>query len=72
MLVNNILQSFPIYLMSAMNPPKGMIDQMHKIMAKFFCSKTGGIKGKHLVPWEDLCLLIEEGGLLFQIDAHCC
>lgn len=35
-LIKNILQSLLIYLMSGMNPPKGVIDQIHRIMAKFF------------------------------------
>ncbi|KAG5630895.1 hypothetical protein H5410_002612 [Solanum commersonii] len=37
----------PIYLMSAMNPPKGVNDQIHKIMANFFGGKIGRLKGKH-------------------------
>lgn len=35
-LICNVLQSMPIYLMSAMNPLKGVIDQIHKVMANFF------------------------------------
>lgn len=34
-LENHVLQSMPLYPMSAMNPPKGVIDQIHKIMDKF-------------------------------------
>lgn len=35
-LIAHILQSMPIYLMSAINPPKRVINQIHKILAKFF------------------------------------
>lgn len=35
-LISSILQSMPIYLMSAMNLLKGVIDLLHKIMSKFF------------------------------------
>lgn len=35
-LIAHVLQSMPIYLMSAINPPKGVINQIHKILAKFF------------------------------------
>lgn len=65
-LINNVLQSLPIYLMSTINPPKGVIDQMHKIMAKFFWIKLGGIRGKYWVAWEDLCRPNKEGGLGFR------
>ncbi|WMV13941.1 hypothetical protein MTR67_007326 [Solanum verrucosum] len=62
-LVCNVLQSMPIYLMSAMNPPKGVINQIQKIMAKFFWGKVGSLKGKHWVAWDDLCLPKAEGGI---------
>ncbi|XP_059306377.1 uncharacterized protein LOC132057790 [Lycium ferocissimum] len=35
-LIAHVLQTMPVYLLSAMNPLKGVIDQLHKIFAKFF------------------------------------
>ncbi|XP_059301818.1 uncharacterized protein LOC132053727 [Lycium ferocissimum] len=35
-LVNHVLQTMPVYLLSAMNPPSGVIKQLHRIFAKFF------------------------------------
>lgn len=64
-LICSILQSMPIYLMSAMNPPKGVINILHKIMAKFFWRKSGGLKGKHWMAWEDLSIPRIEGGIGF-------
>lgn len=32
-------------------------------MAKFFWSKTVGLKGKHWIAWEDLCRSKDEGGV---------
>lgn len=47
--------------MSTMNPPKGVIDQIHKLVAKFFWSKIGGLKGKHWITWDRLCRPMNEG-----------
>lgn len=56
----------PIYLLSALNPPKGVIEQIHKIMAKFFWGSTTIKKKKHWVAWDKTCLPNEEGGLGFR------
>lgn len=34
-LIKYVLQSMPIYQLSAMNPPKGVVDYIHKVIAKF-------------------------------------
>lgn len=47
--------------MSVMNPPKGVIDQVHKILAKKFWGHIIGVKGKHWVVWETLCLPKSKG-----------
>lgn len=49
-----------------MNPPKGVIDKIHKILAKFLWSHICGIKRKHWVAWKTLCLPKEKGGLEFR------
>lgn len=33
--ISHVLQTMPVYLLSAMNPPVGVINQMHKIFTKF-------------------------------------
>ncbi|KAH0700980.1 hypothetical protein KY284_015195 [Solanum tuberosum] len=65
-LVAHVLQSMPVYLLTAMNPPKGIIKQLHMIFARFFWSNTAGTRSKHWVAWEDLCSPKEEGGLGFR------
>lgn len=65
-LVAHVLQSMPVYLLTTMNPPKGVIKQLHMIFAKFFWSNIAGSKGKHWVAWEDMCLPKNEGGLGFR------
>lgn len=65
-LIANMLQSMPVYLLSAINPPKGVINRLHQMMARVFWGKTGGIKGKHWVAWGTLCYPIKEGGIGFR------
>ncbi|XP_059310243.1 uncharacterized protein LOC132061439 [Lycium ferocissimum] len=65
-LIAHVLQTMPIYLLSAMNPLKGVINQLHKIFAKFFWSNTAGVKGRHWVAWDKMCLPKDEGGLGFR------
>lgn len=53
-----------------MNPPKSVIDFIHKIIANFFWSGTGEGKGKHWVAWDTLCLPQEEEGIGFRSLRH--
>lgn len=32
----NVLMSMPIYLLSAMNPPKKVIERIHQVFARLF------------------------------------
>lgn len=49
-----------------MNPPKGIIDQLHQLFAKFFWRNKGGIKGKHWIKWKGMCYPKQDGGLGFR------
>ncbi|XP_059310981.1 uncharacterized protein LOC132062423 [Lycium ferocissimum] len=63
---SHVLQSMPVYLLSGMNPPKGVIRQMHSIFSRFFWSNSGDKKGVRWVKWETLALPKDEGGLGFR------
>lgn len=63
MLLCNMLQLILIYMMSAMNPPNRVIDQIHKSMARFFWGRKGGSKGKYWIAWDDLCYPKKKGGI---------
>lgn len=39
-LINHALNSIPIYLLFVMNPPKKVLEQIHKIFGAFFWSKA--------------------------------
>ncbi|KAK6791951.1 hypothetical protein RDI58_011032 [Solanum bulbocastanum] len=43
-LIAHVLQSIPIYVLSAINPLKGVIKQLHRIFAKFYWSNTAGLR----------------------------
>ncbi|KAG5582667.1 hypothetical protein H5410_053294 [Solanum commersonii] len=49
-----------------MTPPKGVIDQIHQILSKFFWGNYSGVKGKHWVAWSDMCYPKREGGIDFR------
>lgn len=46
-LVAHVLQSIPVYLLSVMNTPKGVINQIHKKFARFFWGTTADNRKRH-------------------------
>ncbi|KAG5570617.1 hypothetical protein H5410_060383 [Solanum commersonii] len=65
-LIRHVLQSIPIYLLSVMCPPKGVVKRLHQVFAKFFWGNSEVERRKHWVAWESLCYPLEEGGLGFR------
>ncbi|XP_019251036.1 PREDICTED: uncharacterized protein LOC109229948 [Nicotiana attenuata] len=65
-LINSVLQSMPIHLLSAVNPPAYVINRLHKIFARFFWSSSMEGKARHWASWDNLCLPKEEGGVGFR------
>ncbi|XP_059284936.1 uncharacterized protein LOC132038264 [Lycium ferocissimum] len=65
-LIKHVLQSMPIHMLSAVNPPMGIIRQIHKMFAQFFWSNTIGGRSTHWVAWNKLCVPTPEGGLGFR------
>ncbi|XP_019245221.1 PREDICTED: uncharacterized protein LOC109225083 [Nicotiana attenuata] len=65
-LITHVLQSMPIYLLSAVNPPAYVINRLHKIFAQFFWSDSVGTSNRHRASWNNLCLPCEEGGVGFR------
>ncbi|XP_055814563.1 uncharacterized protein LOC129884258 [Solanum dulcamara] len=62
-LIKHVLQSMPIHMLSAVNPPIGIIRQIHKMFAQFFWSNTIGGRSRHWVSWNKMCVPTTEGGL---------
>ncbi|XP_060170522.1 uncharacterized protein LOC132601460 [Lycium barbarum] len=65
-LIKHVLQSMPMHLLSTVNPPDGVIRQMHKMFAQFFWSNTIGGKSRHWVAWTKMCIPTAEEGLGFR------
>lgn len=53
----------PIYIISAINPPVSIVNQLQKIFAKLFWGNSIGVKNKHWLFWYVMCYPREEGGL---------
>jgi len=65
-LINNVLQSMPIYLLSTITPPTCIIYDLHRIFAKVLWNFKEEGRAKHWISWEDICLSKVEGGLEFR------
>ncbi|XP_019235714.1 PREDICTED: uncharacterized protein LOC109216039 [Nicotiana attenuata] len=65
-LIKHVLQSQPIYLLSALEPPKTVFKQLETYMARFFWGSYQGKKKYHWSSWSNLCYPKEEGGLGFR------
>lgn len=61
-LIKHVLQSLPTYILSAMNPPKGITKLMEKHFANFFWGTNEGKNKYHWSSWNNLCLPKDEGG----------
>nr|XP_016435260.1 PREDICTED: uncharacterized protein LOC107761549 [Nicotiana tabacum] len=65
-LISHVLQSMPIHLLSAVNPPHYVINKIHKIFAQFFWSSTIRGNSRHWASWNSLCMPCDEGGIGFR------
>ncbi|XP_019257606.1 PREDICTED: uncharacterized protein LOC109235807 [Nicotiana attenuata] len=65
-LIAHVLQSMPIHLLSAVNPPSYVINKLHKLFAQFFWSSSIGGSSRHWASWNTLRMPCEEGGIGFR------
>ncbi|XP_019257820.1 PREDICTED: uncharacterized protein LOC109236045 [Nicotiana attenuata] len=61
--ITSVLQSMPIHLLSAVNPPANVINKLHKLFARFFWSNLIDGRARHWASWDTLCLPYDERGL---------
>ncbi|XP_075097807.1 uncharacterized protein LOC142175134 [Nicotiana tabacum] len=66
-LISHVLQSMPMHLLSAVNPPNYVINRLHKLFAQFFWSSSVGGTSRHWASWNTLCMPIEEGVIGFRL-----
>lgn len=62
-LIKHVLQSIPIYTLSALNPPKGTICLIEMHFANFLWGTSDGKNKYHWSKWENLCFPKDEGGV---------
>ncbi|XP_019252901.1 PREDICTED: uncharacterized protein LOC109231716 [Nicotiana attenuata] len=62
-LIKHVLQSLPIYILCALNPPKSVPKLMEKHFANFFWGTSEGKNNYHWSARKNLCLPKEEGGV---------
>ncbi|KAJ4763344.1 RNA-directed DNA polymerase (reverse transcriptase)-related family protein [Rhynchospora pubera] len=62
-LIKSVLTSLPVYYMNTVRIPKGLIDKMMSLMAKFFWGKTDKARYLTFISWKKICSNIEDGGL---------
>ncbi|XP_059302254.1 uncharacterized protein LOC132054225 [Lycium ferocissimum] len=65
-LIGSVLQSVPVYVLSAIVPTKYTLNELHRIFARFFWSNKEEDKSKHWVSWKKICMPKAEGGLGFR------
>lgn len=46
-LISHVLQTMPIHLLLAVNPPASVINKLHKMFAQLFWSNTVGSRSRH-------------------------
>jgi len=65
-LIKSVLQSIPLYVLSAIVPLACVMKELNKIFAKFFWNNKEVGRNKHWAAWEKVCLPKKEGGLDFR------
>lgn len=53
-LIKHVLQSLPTYTLTALKPPKGILDLMGKYFARFFWESSGDKQKYHWSSWKNL------------------
>ncbi|XP_060198172.1 uncharacterized protein LOC132627088 [Lycium barbarum] len=62
-LITSVIQSLPIYMLSAINPPKGTLELIEKHIVNFFWGAINGKNKYHWTSWEKLCFPKNEAGI---------
>lgn len=62
-LIKHMLQSIPIYVLAALEPPKKVFTMIEKFFAEFLWGSNNGVDKRHWMSWQKLCRLISPNGL---------
>ncbi|XP_070046229.1 uncharacterized protein [Nicotiana tomentosiformis] len=61
-LISSVLQSMPTHILSVIDPPKNVLEHLHKTFVKFFWSNKEEGRSRHWTKWQNPCLPKEEEG----------
>ena len=62
-LIQSVLSSIPVHLLSVLNLPKGIIARLNAIMASFFWFGQQWVNKRHWRSWKNISMPKGEGGL---------
>ncbi|KAJ4787901.1 RNA-directed DNA polymerase (reverse transcriptase)-related family protein [Rhynchospora pubera] len=62
-MIKSVLMSMPVYSMSLEMLPKGCVQDINRLLAKFFWGKIGQDRYMSFVSWKKVCQKTENGGL---------
>lgn len=62
-LLKHVLSSMPIHLLAGIPAPKGVLDQLEKMLANFWWGGDEDKRKLHWISFYTMCLPIQEGAL---------
>lgn len=62
-LIKHVLSSIPIHILSAVTPPKSVIQDIERLIANFFWGESEVGKRRHWIAWANLTRPVSEGGI---------
>ncbi|XP_059301777.1 uncharacterized protein LOC132053678 [Lycium ferocissimum] len=65
-LIRHVLLELPIHMLAAVHPPKSVMNQMEKMLNKFFWGGSEEKNNYHWSSWDNMCYPYEEGGAKFR------
>jgi hypothetical protein len=62
-LIKHVLCSMPIHILSVLNLPKGIHNELNRIFSSFLWNASDGSKRRKWISWRKICYPVDEGGL---------
>ena len=65
-LIKAVIQAIPTYMMSIFKIPDGLIDEIHRLLARFWWGSNETSRKMHWCSWDSLCKPKSMGGMGFR------